>query len=98
MQNAEQRGLTAGRRIVRGEDVGGRPILLGLEDGALALEVVVVKEELSVLREVAEGSEQRGLFVVVVVALRPENFGKRRIGPVPGAGIFVRGEDALDGI
>src|SRR6201996_748263 len=96
VQDAEQHGLPAGGGSVGGEYVGGGAVLRGLEDGALALEVGVVEEELSVLCEVAEGGEQRGLLVVVAGALPPEDLGKRRIGSVPGAGVFVRREDALD--
>src|SRR5215469_15825885 len=32
--------------------------------------------------------QQGGLFVIIIVALRPERFGKGRILAVPGAGIF----------
>src|ERR1700733_9128416 len=98
VQDAKQHGLTAGRRIVGGEHIRGGAVLRGLQDGALALEVVVVEEELRVLREVAERGEQRTLFVVVVVALRPENLRQRWIRLVPGALVLVRREDALDGI
>ena len=34
-------------------------------------------------------SEQSGFFVIVIVALRPQRFGKRRIGAIPGARVFV---------
>ena len=80
------------------DDVGSRAFERGFLHGALALQVVVLKEVLGVLREISDRGEQRGLLVIVVVALRPVDDGQRGILAVPGAGVFLRREDALFGV
>src|SRR5579863_2257819 len=97
-EDAEQLGAAACGLVFVGDDVGGGAVGAGLLDGALRLEVIVLQPFLAVLREVGERGEQRVLFVVIVVALRPGDDGQRRILLVPGAGVLVRREDALLGI
>jgi len=43
-----------------------RALKCGLQDTALALGVVVLKKMMGVLREVRNGGEQRGFFVVLL--------------------------------
>ncbi len=98
LQDAQQLRARAGARVVGGEDVGGRAGVLRLLDRALALQVVVLQEQLAVVGKVLQRGEQAGLLVVVVVALRPGHHRQRRVRLVPGALVFLRLENALDGV
>ena len=80
---------------VGGNDVGGWAFGGGLQDGALGLEIVILQEMVRVLGEVGNCGQEGAFFVVVVIALRPVDDWVRRILPVPCAGIFFGGEDAL---
>ena len=95
LEHAQHLGLRARPRILRREHVGRRPLDRRLLDGALALQVEVLQEELVVVGEVRQRRQQPGLGVVVVVALRPHGLRQRRILLVPRAGIVVGLELAL---
>src|ERR1019366_301307 len=85
-------------RIVGGEHVGGGPFGAWLLDGAFGFEVEVAQEQLVVAGEVVERGEHAGLFVIVVVALRPLRLGERRILLVPRACVLIGAQGALFGV
>src|ERR1019366_6730680 len=94
LQHAPEVGLRAGTRVVGRKHVGGGAFGARFLDGAFRLEVEVAEEELVVAGEVVERGEYAGLFVVVVVALRPLRLGKRLILLEPGAGVLIGAQRA----
>ena len=96
LHDAQKLGLRIQARIIRGQNVRGGAFLLGLHDRALRFEIEILQEEALVFVEIMKRGQQAGLFVIVVVALRPERFRQRRILAVPGARVFFRVERALE--
>ena len=98
LQQAQQLGLGAAMRVVDRKHISRGSGLLRLFDRALALQIEILEEQLRVVGEVVQRGQQPALLVVIVVALRPQHLGQRRIGPVPGALVFIGIEDALLGV
>ena len=69
LHHFEQLNLTVGVGWIGGNHVGSGAFERGLFYGAFALEVVILKEVVGMLREVGNSRQQRGLLVVIVVAL-----------------------------
>src|SRR5262249_51318021 len=92
LQQPQQFGPPAGPRIIARKNIGGGPRRLRLQNRILALGVKIAQEIFAVGREMRERDEQSGLLIVVVVALRPPGFRKRRVLFLSGGRIFWRRE------
>ena len=98
LEHLQQLNFAVGFGGIGSNDIGGGALEGRFLDRAFALGVVVLEEVMRMLREVRNRRQQRALFVVVVVALRPGDDGQWRILAVPGARIFLGREDALFGV
>ena len=82
---------TLGRpRVVAGENVSRRTFVLRLFNRPLGFQIKVFQEELAFVIEIIERDQQRCLFIVIVVALRPLCARQRRVLAVPRARGLVR--------
>ena len=98
LQYLEQLDLAIRIGRIGWDHVSSRPFERRLFNGALALGVVILEEMVRVAREIGDGRKQCAFFVVVVIALRPFHYRKRRILTVPGTRVILRPQDALLGI
>src|SRR6185437_12190676 len=81
----QQLGLRARTGIGRRKYVSSGPFGVRLQNRALALLIEVLEQLMPVVGEVAQGYEQAGFLIVVVVAERPHHARKRWILSEPRA-------------
>ena len=89
LKDPQQIRLIPQTRIVAQENVGRRTFILRLFNRTLSFQVKILQEQFAVVVEIVERDQQRRLFIIVVVPLRPFRAWQRRILFVPGARVFV---------
>ena len=98
LQNAQKLHLRIAMGVVGGKHIRRRAAQRRLLDRAFALEIEVVQKKFGVVGEIVQRGQQAGLFIIVVVALRPAHFRQWRVRTVPGARVIVGIENAIDRI
>src|SRR5262249_7123942 len=89
LENSEQSRLISQTWIIRRENISSWSFILRLFHRTLRFQIEVFQKKLAVLIEIIERDQKRGLFVVIVVALRPFCAWQRRVLLVPGALVLV---------